>query len=180
MRIFNRDFFIGMGAGIVVTIFVILLLVFYYVFSWWLPGGNIFSSKKIPDKGKTLESRLEAPSYPSTTLADYDWTVQSLDGQDFKMADAKGKVVFLNFWATWCPPCVTEMPSIQKLHEKLKDDGVVFVCVSNEETSKVSQFAERERVHLSDLYDAWRTTSHFQNPRHPGNIYIIPGRENRF
>jgi thiol-disulfide isomerase/thioredoxin len=144
MKIFNRDFFIGMGAGIVITIFIILLLVSYYLFSWWLPGGNVLSRKKEPVRGKPLESRLEAPSFPSTTLAEYDWTVQSLDGQDFKMADAKGKVVFLNFWATWCPPCVAEMPSIQRLHEKLKDDGVVFICVSKEETSKVSQFVKEK------------------------------------
>jgi thiol-disulfide isomerase/thioredoxin len=144
MRIFNKDFFIGVGAGVVVTIFVLLLLVVYYMFTWWLPVGNIFSSKKTPDKGKTLESRLEVPSFPSTTLADYEWIVQSLDGQDFKMADVKGKVVFLNFWATWCPPCVAEMPSIQRLHEKLKEDGVVFVCISNEEASKVNQFAKEK------------------------------------
>jgi thiol-disulfide isomerase/thioredoxin len=144
MKIFNRDFYLGIGAGIVITIFVLLLLVLYYMFSWWFPGGNIFSSKKSPDKGKTLESRLETPSFPSTTLADYDWTVKSLAGQDFKMADTKGKVVFLNFWATWCPPCVAEMPTIQQLHEKLKDEGVVLVCISNEETSKVSQFVKEK------------------------------------
>jgi len=144
MKIFNRDFFVGMGAGIVTTIFIILLLVCYYVFSWWLPGGNVLSRKKEPVGGKTLESRLETPSFPSTTPADYDWSVKSLDGQDFKIADAKGKVVFLNFWATWCLPCVAEMPSIQRLHEKLKDDGVVFVCVSNEETSKVSKFVKEK------------------------------------
>jgi thiol-disulfide isomerase/thioredoxin len=112
--------------------------------TWWLPGGNLFSSKKTLDKGKTLESRLEVPSFPLTTLADYDWIVQSLDGQDFKMADVKGKVVFLNFWATWCPPCAAEMPSIQRLHEKLKEDGVVFVCISNEEASKVNQFVKEK------------------------------------
>jgi thiol-disulfide isomerase/thioredoxin len=146
MRFFNRDFFIGVGAGIVVTIFVLLLLVLYYMVTWWLPGGNIFPSKRTSDKGQTLESRLEVPSFPSTTLADYDWIVQSLDGQDFKMADVKGKVVFLNFWATWCPPCVAEMPSIQRLHEKLKDEGVVFACISNEEASKVNQFAKEKGV----------------------------------
>jgi len=144
MKIFNRDFFVGVGAGIVVTIFVLLLVVLYYMFSWWFWGGNIFSSKRGPDKRKTIESRLEVPSFPSTLSADYDWTIQSLNGQDFKMIDTKGKVVFLNFWATWCPPCVAEMPSIQRLHEKLKDDGVVFVCVSNEETSKVSQFVKEK------------------------------------
>ena len=151
MKIFNRDFFVGMGAGIAVTIFVLLLLVFYYMYSWWFWGGNIFSSRKVPDKGKTLESRLEAPSFPSTTLVDYDWVVQSLDGQDFKMADVKGKVVFLNFWATWCSPCVAEMPSIQRLHEKLKGEGVLFVCISNEESSKVSGFA-REKGFTFPIY----------------------------
>lgn len=144
MKIFNRDFFVGVGAGIVVTIFVLLLVVLYYMFSWWFWGGNIFSSKKGPDKRKTLESRLEVPSFPSTLSADYDWTIQSLNGQDFKMIDTKGKVVFLNFWATWCPPCVAEMPSIQRLYEKLKDEEIVFVCISNEEVSKVNQFAKEK------------------------------------
>ena len=151
MKIFNRDFYLGIGAGIVITIFVSLLLIVYYMFSWWFPGRNIFSGKTPLEKEKTLESRLEAPSFPSTTLADYGWTVQSLDGQDFKMADVRGKVVFLNFWATWCPPCIAEMPSIQHLHEKLKDEGVVFVCVSNEETSKVSRFV-KERGFTFPIY----------------------------
>lgn len=144
MRIFNRDFFFGIGAGIVITIFVLLLVVFYYMFSWWFMGGNILSRKKTVDTGKTLESGLEVPSFPSTTPVDYDWTVKCLDGQNLKMVDVKGKVVFLNFWATWCPPCVAEMPSIQRLYEKLKDEGVVFACISNEETSKVSRFIKEK------------------------------------
>jgi thiol-disulfide isomerase/thioredoxin len=73
----------------------------------------------MPGGEKILESSLGALLFPSAVLADYDWTVKSLDGQDFKMADAKRKVVFPNFWATWCPPCVTEMPSIQRLHDYL-------------------------------------------------------------
>jgi hypothetical protein len=68
MKIFERNFFIGMGAGIVITIFVILVLVLYYALSWWLPGANILSRKKNVNRGKTLESRLEVPSFPSTTL----------------------------------------------------------------------------------------------------------------
>jgi thiol-disulfide isomerase/thioredoxin len=145
LKIFNRDPFIGMGAGILVTLFVLLLFVSYYMFSWWSLKRNILSGKtSVP--GKTLESKLEAPSFPSTSLADYDWTVQSLDGQEFKMSETKGKVVFLNFWATWCAPCVAEMPSIQRLHEKLKDDGIAFVCISNEEASKISQFVRERKV----------------------------------
>ena len=151
MKIFNREFFIGVGVGIVVTLFVLLLFVSYYMFSWWSLKRNILSWEKTSIPGKTLESKLEVPSFPSTTLADYDWTVQSLDGQDFKMTEAKGKVVFLNFWATWCPPCVAEMPSIQRLHEKLKDDGIVFVCISSEEASKINQFV-REKGFTFPIY----------------------------
>jgi len=151
MKIFNRDFFVGMGSGIVVTLFILLLFVSYYMFSWWSLKRNILSWKKTSVPGKTLESKLEVPSFPSTTLADYDWTVQSLDGQDFKMTETKGKVVFLNFWATWCPPCVAEMPSIQRLHEKLKDDGIAFVCISNEEASKINQFV-REKKFTFPIY----------------------------
>ena len=49
-----------------------------------------------------------------------DFTLADLEGVKVKLSDYKGKVVFLNFWATWCPPCRREMPSMQELHEKLK------------------------------------------------------------
>ena len=47
MKIFNRDFFVGMGAGIVVTLFLLLLFVFYYMFAWWLPGGMYYPERMI-------------------------------------------------------------------------------------------------------------------------------------
>jgi thiol-disulfide isomerase/thioredoxin len=136
MRIFTRNLFLGVGAGMVITILTPMV------------GGHLligwYSGKNLPGGEKILEGSLEASPLPPAVLANYDWTVQSLDGQDFKMTEVKGKVVFLNFWATWCPPCVAEMPSIQQLHEKLKDEGVVFVCISNEETSKVSRFVREK------------------------------------
>jgi thiol-disulfide isomerase/thioredoxin len=137
-KIFNKNFFIGMGAGILITI--LIIIVGGYLLIWW------YSSAKIPGGGKILENSLEAPPFPSGALADYDWTVKSLDGQNFNMAEAKGKVVFLNFWATWCPPCVAEMPSIQRLYEKIKDQKIMFVCISNEDPSKVSHFVREKGV----------------------------------
>ena len=51
-------------------------------------------------------------------------------GEAVNLADLKGKVVFINFWATWCPPCIAEMPSINKLHQQFKDNkNVVFLMV---------------------------------------------------
>ena len=136
MRIFTRDLFLGVGAGMVITILTPMV------------GGHLFigwySGEDFPGGEKILEGSLEASTLPSAALADYDWTVQSLDGKDFKMTEAKEKVVFLDFWATWCSPCVAEMASIQRLYEKLKDEGVVFACISNEKASKVSRFVRRK------------------------------------
>jgi thiol-disulfide isomerase/thioredoxin len=136
MKIFNKHFFIGFGAGI---LFIIILAgAGSYLMYWW------FLSKDLSDVSKVLEGGLEAPPFPSDILADYNWTMKSLDGKDFNMTEAKGKVVFLNFWATWCAPCVAEMPSIQRLYDTAKKDQVIFVCVTEEESSKVIGFIKEK------------------------------------
>lgn len=57
------------------------------------------------------------------------FTLPDLDGKPHALADYRGKVVVLNFWATWCPPCRYEMPAMQRAWEKVRDDGIVFVGV---------------------------------------------------
>jgi len=66
--------------------------------------------------------------------ADYNWTLMDLDGQAVPFAKFKGKTVFLNIWATWCGPCVGEMPSIAKLARdpRLEGKNIEFVCVSTD------------------------------------------------
>jgi thiol-disulfide isomerase/thioredoxin len=59
------------------------------------------------------------------------------------LAETKGKVLFLNLWATWCGPCRMEMPSIQRLYDSMKDE-VTFVLVSNEAPDDVRSFMETE------------------------------------
>lgn len=61
----------------------------------------------------------------------YDFQIKDLNGNRLDFAQFKNKVVFLNLWATWCGPCRAEMPTIQKLYEKMEDDpNVVFVMLS--------------------------------------------------
>lgn len=59
-----------------------------------------------------------------------DFEAVDLEGNKLKLSDFRGKIVFLNFWATWCPPCEEEMPLMQEIYEQYKDQGVVILAVS--------------------------------------------------
>lgn len=65
-------------------------------------------------------------------------------GETFDLADQKGKVVLVNFWATWCPPCVEEMPHLRdEVFRRFEGEDFVMVCVAREETNKkIASFAE--------------------------------------
>lgn len=75
-------------------------------------------------------------------------------GEVVTLADFKGKVVFINFWATWCPPCIAEMPSIQILHDKFKDDSDVVILTVEIESKKekAKQFMKRKKLTLPVYY----------------------------
>ncbi len=74
------------------------------------------------------------------------WTMQNLKGADVTLADFKGKVVVLDFWDTWCPPCRAEIPGFIELQDEYKDKGVVFVgaALGREGPDKVASFAENQ------------------------------------
>lgn len=75
-------------------------------------------------------------------LNDYEWALVDENGVSYDFQKARGKVVVINFWATWCPPCIAEMPSLEKLYNEYKDD-VVILLVSNEKPSVISKFKEQ-------------------------------------
>lgn len=58
------------------------------------------------------------------------FTMVDLQGKTVQFEELKGKVIFLNIWATWCPPCIAEMPNIQRLYEKVGSDKIAFVMLS--------------------------------------------------
>ena len=87
---------------------------------------------------------------PSAT----DFTLLDLEGNKHTLSDYKGKVVFLNFWATWCPPCRAEMPSMQKLYETWDKDKFVMLAVNiGESREKVRSFAESNGYTFPILLD---------------------------
>jgi peroxiredoxin len=66
-----------------------------------------------------------------------DFTLKDLQGESFTLSQLRGKVVLVNFWASWCAPCMLEMPEIDDLYTRLKDRGLVVLAISNESESKV-------------------------------------------
>jgi len=66
----------------------------------------------------------------------------SLNGKVFDLGKLKGKTVFLNFWATWCGPCLQEMPAIKNAMKELKDENIVFIFASEEDTDQIEDFSK--------------------------------------
>lgn len=88
-----------------------------------------------------------APSHREDAgRADHDWALKNLDGKEISLGEFKDKVVFINVWATWCGPCVAEMPAIQKLADSLAKENVAFLLVSEEDSDTVRGFVEERRL----------------------------------
>ncbi len=71
---------------------------------------------------------------PNAKPANLNFTLKDLDGRDVKLSSYKGKVILLNFWATWCGPCKIEIPWFNEFHQKYKDRGLVVVGISADDT----------------------------------------------
>ena len=84
-----------------------------------------------------------------------NFTFPNLDGNKVSLTDYRGKVVLLNIWATWCAPCVAEMPSMQKLYQELKDEGFLILAVSLDESGVevVKPFVEKHKLDFPVLLD---------------------------
>jgi peroxiredoxin len=98
-------------------------------------------------------AKLEADDAKRQTA---DFTLLDLQGKPWHLRDLKGKVVLVNFWATWCPPCRKEMPDLQALYDKYKDQGFLVLSISDEEAAKVSPFIAERKITYPVLLDPGR------------------------
>ncbi len=100
------------------------------------------------------ESTRSAPGGVLNQLAP-DFTLADMQGNQVTLSQFRGKVVLLNFWATWCPPCREEMPSMEQLHQRYKDQGLVMLAVNVEEDGyqAVSRFLEGKNYTFPILLD---------------------------
>lgn len=97
-------------------------------------------------RGK-ISDHLQPPPLPVFRW-DFDMTAEDLDGNPVEFTRFSGQVLVLNFWATWCAPCVAEMPSLARLHEATSEVGVALACVTREAPEKVRQFVAKKGINV--------------------------------
>ena len=113
-------------------------------------GGT--NKASTPQNNTSLQPIETNPSAPKTKAIDFK--LKDLNGKELSLSDLKGKKVFLNFWATWCPPCKAEMPEIEKLYQETKNSNLVIVAVEiGEPLSTVKPFIDSNKYNFRVLID---------------------------
>ena len=99
-----------------------------------------------------------------------DWQLKNLEGQAVKLSDFKGKVVLLNFWATWCPPCRREIPDFVALQKQYGDKGLVVIGVSVDEggAEVVKPFVKKMGINYPIVLGDQKTAAAY------GGIQVVP------
>src|SRR6266481_5148603 len=85
-----------------------------------------------------------------------EFALKDLGGKTWTFSELRGKVVLVNFWATWCPPCRKEMPDLDALYNRFMDQGFVVVAISDEEAAKVTPFISECKITYPVLLDPGR------------------------
>ena len=89
-----------------------------------------------------------------------DFTLSDLQGKSIALSSLKGKVVLLNFWATWCPPCKAEMPAMNRLYHEIKARGFEIIAVSTDTSlSTIRDYLAKNRVDFPILHDEKKSVS---------------------
>lgn len=111
-----------------------------------------------------------------------DFTLRDVDGRDVRLSDFEGRVVVLDFWATWCVPCEAAMPHLQTLFEKYKGQGLTILGVSMdgpETLSSVAPFARRYGLSFPVLLDVETKVTGIYNPKSAAPLSVFIGRDGR-
>lgn len=120
-------------------------------------------------KEQSSASKTEEPSIQEKIK------IKELDGKVIDLNGYKGKTIFINFWATWCGPCIKEMPSIERAKNALKDSKIEFLVASNEAVEQIQSFTTKRNLNLH--YVQLQNLEELAIPALPTTYIISPSGE---
>jgi cytochrome c biogenesis protein CcmG, thiol:disulfide interchange protein DsbE len=122
-------------------------LVVGFIFALFTPLPERLSTWFSRDRAVAAQSPSAAACPADAPPADLDFTLKDMNGAEVKLASLKGKVILLNFWATWCGPCLLEMPSFVKIQEEYKEKGFQAIGVSVDDAPEaLAPFAKQHNI----------------------------------
>jgi thiol-disulfide isomerase/thioredoxin len=154
MKLTRRDVFpfvLGALLGTLITFSAIQISALVMARQMWLnQHDGLKEAAESLLHPRSPEDSLLPPSFPTFLGSTLDqWPLQTSSGGSINVASSKGKVVFLNLWATWCAPCVAELPSIQRLRDSLRSEpNVEFMLVTDEDPAIVNRFIKNHGIEL--------------------------------
>lgn len=126
-------------------------------------GGLAFSkvTKMKPRVSTVLNALEELENKPAPP---FDFQLLA-DNSKKNITEYKGKVVLLNYWATWCAPCIKEMPELNRLQEKYRDQGLIVLALSDEDPERLLKFAQKKPFTVTAAYSKEFTWADIQSER---------------
>lgn len=101
-----------------------------------------------------------------------DFTLTSIDGEEFTLSGLKGQVVLIDFWATWCPPCERSIPIFAALYNKYHEKGFTVLGISREDKARLTAYREENNIPYPILIDNKNVTKTYQVEAIPTIIFI--------
>lgn len=149
--------------------------------SWWffsfliLTVGAVWIVISAPDMDELQSWQAAAPV---VGMQAPDFQLLSNSGEDLLLSDFQDKAIILNFWASWCPPCRSEMPAMQQIYEKYQAQGLIIIAVNatnSDSIDKANEFAQENSLEFPIVYDLDGAVNHaYQVGSLPTTFFITP------
>ena len=145
---------------------VLIILLLFVI----LPSGCGVETER-GEIGETEESAVTDKEWGDAP----DFTLPDLEGNSLTLSDFKGKVIILDFWATWCPPCRVEIPDFVQLYDKYEDEGLLIIGVSLDrgDSRSVKQFSESYKINYPIVLGNFNVTEDYGGIRGIPTTFII-------
>lgn len=126
----------------------VVLVISAALLAGWMKYSDFLSRGQKPPKASQILNDMEKNGVPDFSLTD-------INGEEIKLSNYRGKVVLLNFWASWCEPCIQEFPSMLKLIEEMKGDVIMLAVSADYEREDIDPFLKAFNVKSDHIKVMW-------------------------